>query len=282
MNRKKIKRILDSEKIAAGEVCERPSNVVKELIENSIDAGAKEIRIIIKKAGKILIQVIDDGIGIPSDEIILAFERHTSSKIRSINDLDTLTTLGFRGEALASITAVSQVEIISRIENENKGVHLFIEGGKCIEKKEKSCPVGTNIKVKNLFYNVPARKKFLKSDATELGHITDIIQRYSLAYPDIHFIYQHNDLMILNCPSNDLKTTIFHIYGKLSAKYMDSIDYSEDNNYFKLYGLIGHPELSKKNRNFSSLFVNHRYVISDLLFRAVKEAYKDVLMIGKH
>ncbi len=280
MKRHKIKKIRDAEKIAAGEVVERPANVVKELIENSIDAGAKEIRVIVKKAGKSLIQVIDDGIGIPSDEIEFAFERYTSSKIRGIEDLDNLSTLGFRGEALASITAVSQVEIISRTESEEIGVQLRIEGGKLMDKREFSCPVGTNIKVKNIFYNIPARQKFLKSDSTELGHITDIMQRYALAYPDIHFIYRHNDLDILNCPANDLKTTVFHIYGKKNAKFTELIDFSDGN--IKVHGLIGHPEISKKNRNYSSLFINHRYVISDLLFRAIQEAYKGILMIGKY
>ncbi|MFX1480307.1 MAG: DNA mismatch repair endonuclease MutL, partial [Promethearchaeota archaeon] len=282
MKRRKIKKIRDAEKIAAGEVVERPANVVKELIENSIDAGAKEIRVIARKAGKSLIQVIDDGIGIPSDEIEFAFERHTSSKIRGIEDLDTLSTLGFRGEALASITAVSQVEITSKTENEENGVQLRIEGGKLLEKKDVSCPIGTTIKVKNLFYNIPARQKFLKSDSTELGHITDIMQRYALAYPDIHFIYRHNDLDILNCPANDLKTTVFHIYGKLSAKFMEPINYAEQETYFKIYGLLGHPEISKKSKNYSSLFINHRYVISDLLHRAIQEAYKGTLMIGKN
>ena len=282
MKRRKIKKIRDAEKIAAGEVIERPANAVKELIENSIDAGANEIRVIVKQAGKSLIQVIDDGIGIPSDEIEFAFERHTSSKIRGIDDLDSLSTLGFRGEALASITAVSQVEIISRTETEENGVQLRIEGGKLLEKKEISCPVGTNIKVKNLFYNIPARQKFLKSDSTELGHITDIMQRYALAYPDIHFIYRHNDLDILNCPASDLKTRVFHIYGKSSAKFMEPINYAEHETYFKIYGLLGHPEISKKNKNYSSLFINRRYVISDLLQRAVQEAYKGTLMIGKN
>ncbi len=282
MKRKKIKKIRDAGKIAAGEVVERPANVVKELIENSIDAGAKEIRVIVKKAGKTLIQVIDDGIGIPLDEIEFAFERHTSSKIRSIDDLENLSTLGFRGEALASITAVSQVEIKSKTENEEIGVQLRIEGGKLLEKREVSCLVGTDIKVKNVFYNIPARQKFLKSDSTELGHITDIMQRYALAYPDIHFIYRHNDLDILNCPANDLKTTLFHIYGKLSAKFMEPINYAEEETYFKIYGLLGHPEISKKNRNYSSLFINHRYVISDLLHRAMQEAYKGTLMVGKN
>ena len=280
LSRREIKKIIDSEKIAAGEVVDRPANIVKELIENSIDAGAKEIRIVVKKAGKNLIQIIDDGYGMPPDEILIAFERHTSSKIVKIEDLEKLDTLGFRGEALASIAAVSQVEITSRVKENERGVNIILKAGKCIEKKENFFPIGTNIKVKNIFYNIPARKKFLKKDPTELGHITDIIQRYSLAYPQIHFIYNHNELNILNCPgSNDLRTTVFHIYGKKVAKLMELVNYEENN--IKLYGLLGHSEISKNNRTYSSLFLNNRYVISDLLFRAVQEAYKGTLMIGK-
>ena len=283
MTERKIRKIIEAEKIAAGEVVERPANIVKELIENSIDAGAKEIRIIIKKAGKSLIHVIDDGVGISPEDIEIAFERHTSSKIRSIEDLNTLSTLGFRGEALASIAAVSQVEIISRsIENE-RGVHLTIEGGKVKGKKEISSQVGTDIKVKNIFYNIPARQKFLKKDSTELSHITDFIQRYSLAFPEIHFIYRHNDLDILNCPANnDLKTTVFHIYGKNTAKYMEPINYVEKDSFIKIKGLLGHPQISKKNRSYSSLFINKRYVVSDVLFRAIKEAYEGTLMTSKY
>ena len=283
MNVRKIKKIIDADKIAAGEVVDRPANVIKELVENSIDAKASEIRIIVRKAGKSLIHVIDDGIGIPSDDVEMAFERHTSSKIRSIKDLEYLSTLGFRGEALASITAVSKVEIISRIEDEEKGVHLYIEGGKIIAKKKISCPVGTSIQVKNLFYNLPARQKFLKTDATELGHITDIVQRYSLAYPELHFIYRHNELDILNCPSlNDLKTTVFHIYGKKIAKFMEPFDFKEDELKIRINGLLGHPQIAKKNRTYSSLFINHRYVISDVLFRAISEAYEGTLMVSKY
>jgi len=281
LTRNKIKKIDDAKKIAAGEVVERPANVVKELIENSIDAGAKEIRIIVKKAGKNLIHIIDDGIGIPPDEIVIAFERHTSSKINKFEDLEVLSTLGFRGEALASIAAVSQVEITSRIKEKERGVKLILEDSKIIDKKEIFCPIGTDIKVKNLFYNIPARQKFLKKDPTELGHITDIIQRYSLAYPHIHFIYMHNDLSILNCPAlNDLKTTVFHIYGKNVAKFMEPINFEEGN--LKLHGLLGHSEISKNNRTHSSVILNKRYVISDLLFRAIQEAYKGTLMTGKY
>jgi DNA mismatch repair protein MutL len=280
LSRREIKKIIDAEKIAAGEVVDRPANIVKELLENSIDAGAKEIRVVVKKAGKNLIQIIDDGYGMPPDEILIAFERHTSSKIAKIEDLEKLDTLGFRGEALASIAAVSQVEIASRVKENERGVNIILKAGKCIEKKEVFCPIGTNIKVKNMFYNIPARKKFLKQDPTELGHITDIIQRYSLAYPQIHFIYNHNELNILNCPGlNDLKTTVFHIYGKKVAKLMELVNYEGNN--IKLHGLLGHSEISKNNRTHSSLFLNKRYVISDLLFRAVQEAYKGTLMIGK-
>ncbi|MBD3256228.1 MAG: DNA mismatch repair endonuclease MutL [Candidatus Lokiarchaeota archaeon] len=280
MKRKRIKKIENSEKIAAGEVIERPANVIKELVENSIDAGASEIKIVVKKAGKSLIQVIDNGIGIPPEEIELAFQRHTSSKIRSIEDLNNLTTLGFRGEALASMTAISKIEITSKTEDNERGVYLSIEGGKITERKEIICPIGTDIKVKHIFYNIPARKKFLRTDSTELGHITDIIQRYCLAYSEIHFIYLHNQLNILTCPSNDLKTTIFHIYGKKAARNMEYVDYSDENENFRVYGLLGHPENSKKNRKQASLFLNHRYIISDLLFKAIQEAYKKVLMRG--
>ncbi|MFX1478730.1 MAG: DNA mismatch repair endonuclease MutL [Promethearchaeota archaeon] len=283
MNGTKIKKIKDAEKIAAGEVVERPANIVKELVENSVDAGAKEIRVIIKKAGKSLIQVIDDGVGISPEDIEIAFKRHTSSKIRSIEDLDTLSTLGFRGEALASIAAISQVEIISRTSENERGIYLTIEGGKILEKKEISCEVGTNIKVKNIFYNIPARQKFLKKDTTELSHITDIIQRYSLAFPELHFIYRHNDLDILNCPAkNDLKTTVFHLYGKKVATFMEPVDYKEEDDSIKVKGLLGHPQIAKKNRNYSSLFINRRYVISELLFRAIKEAYEGTLMVSKY
>jgi DNA mismatch repair protein MutL len=279
----KIEKIIDAEKIAAGEVVDRPANVVKELIENSIDAKASEIRVIVRKAGKSLIHIIDDGLGIPSEDIEMAFERYTSSKIRNIEDLENLSTLGFRGEALASIAAVSKIEIISRVEYEEKGIYLHIEGGKVVSKQEISCPVGTNIKVQNLFYNLPARQKFLKKDATELGHISDIVQRYSLAYPELHFIYRHNDLDILNCPAlNDLKTTVFHIYGKKIVKFMEPFDYNENDMKFHISGLLGHPQLAKRNRSYSSLFINKRYIVSDVLFRAINEAYEGTLMTSKY
>ncbi|MBY9005451.1 MAG: DNA mismatch repair endonuclease MutL [Candidatus Lokiarchaeota archaeon] len=283
MSRNKIQEILNAEQIAAGEVVERPANIIKELIENSIDAGSTEIKINIRKAGKRVVQVIDNGIGIPSEELEIALRRYTSSKIRSIKDLQKLSTLGFRGEALASIVTVSKVEIISKTSEEKNGTHIIVEGGKIIKKNKISSPIGINIQVKDLFYNIPARQKFLKSDSTELGHITNIIQRYSLAYPNIHFIYTHNELPILNCPSqNDLKTTVFRIYGKNTATLMKKIDYQEKGYLFNIHGLIGHPRIARKSRDSSSLFINHRYVKSDLVSRAVKEAYEGTLMVKKH
>jgi len=281
VNQGKIQKIIDAEKIAAGEVIERPANVVKELIENSIDAKATEIKIIIKKAGKVLIQVIDNGMGIAPEDIEIAFERHTSSKIRKLEDLNSLSTLGFRGEALASIAAVSNIEITSRTKNNENGIKLILEVGKIVSKQVISCPVGTNIMVKNLFYNIPARLKFLKKDTTELGHITDIIQRYALSYPEIHFYYTHNDLVILNCPKDsDLKTTVYHIYGKNIAKAMEQINH--DNDEIKVKGLLGHPSIARKSKIQSSLFINRRYIMSNLLSRAIKEAYKGILMTNQH
>lgn len=282
MKRKKIKEILDPDKIAAGEVIERPANIVKELIENSIDAGASEIKINLKKAGKTYIQVIDNGIGIPSEELEFAFKRHTSSKIRNVGDLESLHTLGFRGEALASIAAISKVDIISRTEEEPLGTELIIEGGTKVEIREISTSIGTNIVIKDLFFNIPARKRFLKTDATELGHISDIIQRYALCYPEIHFIYRHNDLTLLNCPAeNNLMTTTFHIYGKNIANHMVEVDYQEQPYSFKVSGLLGHPKIAKKGRAHSSIFLNKRYIKSDLLFDAIYEAYKGLLMINR-
>jgi len=279
---RRIKKIKDFEKIAAGEVVERPASVVKELVENSIDAGAKNIKIIIKNAGKSLIQVIDDGYGIEKEDVEIAFERYTSGKIEKFEDLDNLTTLGFRGEALSSIAVVSQVELITRTKNDDLSSTIVIHGGAVIEKKEISAPVGTNIKVKNLFYNIPARQKFLKTNRVELGHITDIITRYALGYPQIHFVYQHNNLDILNCPSSDdLKDMVFHIYGKETAKKMYPIDYIHPDGLFTLLGLLGDPEISKKKRTSSSLFLNKRYVLSDKFFEVIKDAYKGFLMIGR-
>jgi len=279
----RIKKIIDFEKIAAGEVVERPASVVKELLENSIDAEAKSIKIIVKNAGKTLIQVIDDGYGIERDDVELAFERYTSGKIEKFDDLDSLSTLGFRGEALSSIAVVSQVELITRIEKDALGTSIIVNDGEIKEIKKSSAPIGTNISVKNLFYNIPARRKFLKSDKVELGHITDIITRYALAFPQIHFQYQHNQLDILNCPSSDsLKDMVFHIYGKKTARKMYEIDYSHPSALFKLSGLLGDPDISKKKRGSSSLFVNRRYVISDRFFEVINSAYKGFLMIGRY
>ncbi len=197
---KKIKLIEDYEKIAAGEVIERPVSVVKELIENSLDADATRISIKIKNAGKDLIEVTDNGVGIPESQVKVAFQRHTSSKINKAEELDSLHTLGFRGEALASIAAVSKLKILTRNEEQAYATLYKIEGGEERDFTQSGGPIGTQITVRNLFYNLPVRKKFLKSKKVELGHISDLVGRYSLAYPLVHFKLEHNGLTLINSP----------------------------------------------------------------------------------
>ncbi len=216
---RRIKEISDYQKIAAGEVIERPASVVKELIENSIDAGATQITINIQNFGKSLIQVIDDGSGIHPDDVEIAFLPHTSNKIRSAMELNTLRSLGFRGEALYSICSISKVELITKTQTDSQGIKIELDGG-VVKSVEKTAAVpGTNIKIRDLFYNTPVRYKFLKSDRVELGHITDIISRYVIAYPKINFKLVHNSKPLLSSPSSsDHLNAIFDIYGKDYAK----------------------------------------------------------------
>jgi DNA mismatch repair protein MutL len=196
----KIQLIKGFEKIAAGEIIERPASVVKELLENSLDANAIHITIIIEQAGKTLIQIIDDGNGIDPEDVEIAFLPHTSSKIKSADELDKIHTLGFRGEALPSIAAVSQIETVTRTSNHTTGKKYVLNEGKKVSLEDCGAPVGTNLQVKNLFFNLPVRRKFLRSDRIELGHITDIVSRYILAYPNVHFKLTHNGLVLLNAP----------------------------------------------------------------------------------
>jgi DNA mismatch repair protein MutL len=295
----KIALIQGFEKIAAGEVIERPASVVKELVENAIDAKAIHITINIEKAGKALIQIIDDGTGIAPDDIEIAFQRHTSSKISTADDLDKLNTLGFRGEALASIAAVSELEIISRIPNLPTGMKLQLVEGKKISLDECGAPVGTNLQIKNLFFNLPVRQKFLRSDRIELGHISDIISRYTLAYPHIHFKLVHNGLVLLNAPEwvspTDETITdntkqklpldayghaIQNIYGKKTLDQMIPIEFSDDE--INLYGYIGLPDVARSERVASSLFVNQRLVVNQGIADIMENAYRDYLMRQKY
>ncbi|WP_457558811.1 DNA mismatch repair endonuclease MutL [Candidatus Harpocratesius sp.] len=299
----KIKLIDGYEKIAAGEVIERPASVVKELVENAIDACASKIFISIKNAGKDLIQIIDNGSGIEADDLEIAFHRHTSSKIETADQLDSIGTLGFRGEALASIAAVSQIEITSRPATQENGMRLQMEAGKVLSKIPCGAPVGTEIKIKNLFFNLPVRKKFMRSNRVELGHITDIVTRYALAYPLIHFKLDHNNLTLLNSPHwrgkvkkrspNQVDVSIpdqnlidiygfsiQSIYGKKIQSHLIPIDIVGDN--YHIFGFVGHPEIARSDKGASSLFVNHRFVISKEFYTMLADIYKDYLMRHKY
>lgn len=267
-------------KIAAGEVIERPASVVKELIENSIDAGAKNITIEIKDGGISLIRVTDDGKGIEKDQLKLAFLRHATSKLNSFNDLENILTLGFRGEALSSIASVSQIEMITKTKDSETGSRIEIHGGEVINEQEVGAANGTSFIMRNLFYNTPARRKFLKKPASESGHISDIINKIALGNPDISIKYINNNSVLLQTSGkNDLKTSIFHVYGKEAVKKMIYIENEE--NGFKLFGYIGKPELSRGNRSYENFFINGRYIKSTIVQNASEEAYKGKLMVGK-
>ncbi|NHI92700.1 MAG: DNA mismatch repair endonuclease MutL [Candidatus Lokiarchaeota archaeon] len=273
-------------KIAAGEVIERPASIVKELIENSIDAGADNINILIKDGGKKEIIIEDNGKGIPKDQVELAFERHSTSKIKSLNDLSNINTLGFRGEALSSIVAVSRLEIETKTAISEVGIKLKFEGGKLLEKKEVAMNQGTRIKISDLFFNTPARKKFMKTTETEFSHIIDLIENYALIYPNIYFSLKHNSKEILVSPQ--LSTTIddltyleniSYILGKDIAKEMIQVKNSM-NDTIKLTAFIAKPSIYRKNSDRISIFVNKRYIKSNMITNAVRNAYKNLLLSG--
>ncbi len=278
---KRIKEIKDYQKIAAGEVIERPASVVKELLENSIDAGATKITIIIKKSGKSLIQIIDDGCGIHPDDVKVAFLPHTSNKIQSASDLNALQSLGFRGEALYSISSISKIELISKTHTDPHGIKIEIDGGTVKKCTQTAAVPGTSIKVRDLFYNTPVRYKFLKSDRVEMGHITDIVSRYVVCYPNINFKLIHNDSQVLTSPSSpDHLNAIFDIYGKDTAK--NCIKFSLTHTLFAIEGYVGDPKLAQSTSHNSSVFINQRYVVSPTVHEAMKQGYKDYIMINKH
>ncbi len=267
-------------KIAAGEVVERPSSVVKELVENSIDAGASAITIEIKNGGTTFIRVSDNGKGIERNDIKTAFLSHATSKISNIEDLDNIFSLGFRGEALASIAAVSQIEMITKTHSEEEGTKININGGEIIDFQEWGSVEGTSISVNNLFYNVPARRKFLKKPNIESGYISDIINKIALGHPEVSIKYINNGTTILYTSGNsDLKMVVFSIYGKDNFKKM--LDINCKVYEYSLNGLIGKPELSRSNRNYQNLFINGRYIKSNIISNAVEDAYKTRLLIGK-
>lgn len=267
-------------KIAAGEVVERPSSVVKELMENSIDAGSSAITVEICNGGIDFIHVIDNGIGIEKEQIKTAFLSHATSKIEIIDDLENVVSLGFRGEALSSIAAVSQIEMITKTYESITGTKIEINGGNVINISDVGCANGTDILVKNLFYNIPARRKFLKKPSTEGSYISDIINKLALSHPEISFKYINNNSVILHTSgNNNLKTAIFHVYGKDIAKKMFEIE--KNGKEYSLKGFIGKPEISRGNRSYENIFINGRYIKSSIISYAVENACKTKIMTGK-
>ena len=266
--------------IAAGEVIERPASVIKEMLENSIDAGAKKVTIEVKNGGISLIRITDDGCGIAEDDMEIAFERHATSKIRRAEDLTSVKSMGFRGEALASIAAIAKVEMISKKVNSSIGNKIVLEGGNVLEKTEIGCPVGTKITVENLFYNTPVRYKFLKKDYTETGYIEDVVTRIALVNTNVAITLISNGKTILHTPGNgDSKSVIYSIYGKDIANGIIDIDYTY--NDMKVTGVIGKPEIAKSNRSYQMFFVNNRFVKDKSLTAATDQAYRNILSVGK-
>ena len=266
--------------IAAGEVIERPASVVKEMIENSIDAGATNIVVEIKNGGISYIRVLDNGKGIARDDVEIAFERHATSKIRSAADLQEVKSMGFRGEALASIAAISNVELISRTEEQPTGEKVLAEGGEVLSVEEVACSVGTSITVRNLFYNTPVRYKFLKKDFTETGYIEDVITRAALVHPEISFKLINTGKTTISTNGNgDIKSVVYSIFGKEIAEEIIPIEYEYE--YIKVKGVIGKPAIARSNRANQMFFINQRYVKDKTLTAAAEQAYKGMIPIGK-
>ncbi len=267
-------------KIAAGEVIERPASVIKEMVENSIDAGATNITVEIKNGGISYIKVTDNGKGIAQDDLEIAFERHATSKIRSADDLNSVTSMGFRGEALASIAAISNVELVSKTSTQDIGYRVVVEAGNILNKEEAGCPTGTSITVKNLFFNTPVRYKFLKKDYTESGYIEDVITRIALVNPNIAFKLINTGKTVIQTNGNgDLKTVIYSIYGKDISNAVMEVDYKYED--IKIFGVVGKPEIARSNRSNQLFFVNKRYIKDKILTSATEQAYKGLIPIGK-
>jgi len=269
------------DKIAAGEVVERPSSVVKELVENAIDAKATAITVEIKEGGTSLIRITDNGCGIEAAQIPIAFYRHSTSKIRKVEDLVRISSLGFRGEALSSIAAVAQVELITKTPEQFTGSRYLIEGGKEVSLAEIGAPNGTTFLVKNLFYNTPVRRKFLKSAQTEAGYVNDLMERIALSHPEISFKFINNGQIRLHTSGNGkLKDIIYHIYGRDIAANLLEIHAEYEG--FSVDGFIGKPIIARGNRNFESYFINGRYIKSTLIAKALEDGYRGFMMQHKY
>lgn len=266
--------------IAAGEVVERPSSVIKEFLENSIDAGAKNVTVEIKNGGKTYIRVTDNGCGIENEDVRKAFLSHATSKIKSADDLDSIGTLGFRGEALASVAAVAKVELLTRTENEEVGTSYKIFGGEEVELTEAGCPVGTTLIVRDLFFNIPARMKFLKKDVQEGNYIASILEKIAVSYPAISFKFIRDGKLIFSTPGDDdLKSAIYAVFGKEYTESLLPVEYEANGIFVK--GFTGKPTSGKGSRSGQHFFVNGRYIKSPMCITALETAYKNSIMVGK-
>jgi DNA mismatch repair protein MutL len=269
--------------IAAGEVVERPASVVKELVENSIDAGATDVRVETREGGKRSIRVVDDGRGVPAAEVELAFRRHSTSKLSTVDDLDRITTLGFRGEALASIASVSRVTFVTRAADESVGTLLRLEGGKVVAQQESGRPPGTAVTIEDLFFNVPARRKFLRTDRTERGHIGGWLTRYAMAYPELRFTLSHDEQIVFQSAGNgQLRDVLVAVYGlELGAAFLEVVS-DERETSIQVAGFVSPPTLHRANRSYITLFVNGRWVQDTRLTYAVIQAYHTLLPTGRY
>jgi len=265
------------DKIAAGEVVERPASVVKELVENAVDAGASQITVEIREGGIGFIRITDNGGGIEKEDIPLAFLRHSTSKIRSAEDLMGVSSLGFRGEALSSISAVSMVELITKARENTLGSRCCVEGGVQKSLEEIGAPDGTTMIVRNLFYNTPARKKFLRTELTEAAAIHETMTRLALSHPEISFkVMIHHQMKLQTAGNGNLKDVIYHIYGRDIA--MRLIDVNREKGSLRISGFIGKPEISRGNRSYENYFINGRYVKSKIIAKGVEDGYKTFMM----
>ena len=268
------------DKIAAGEVIERPASIVKELVENAIDAGADSVTVEIRDGGISLIRIMDNGCGIPHEEVRSAFLRHSTSKIRSVEDIAHISSLGFRGEALSSIAAVTKTELITKTEDEELGTRYVIEGGKEISLEETGAPKGTTFLVHQLFYNVPARRKFLKTPMTEAAHVQDLLMHLALSHPEVAIRFINNGQEKLRTSGNGkLKDVIYNVYGRDVAANLLDIDYEKG--ALRITGYLGKPVITRGNRNFENFFVNGRYVKSPMISKSLEDAYRDFTMQHK-
>ncbi|MBS4969807.1 MAG: DNA mismatch repair endonuclease MutL, partial [Lachnospiraceae bacterium] len=269
------------DKIAAGEVVERPASVVKELVENALDANATAITVEIKDGGISLIRITDNGSGIPADQVRTAFLRHATSKLRTVEELTGIASLGFRGEALSSIAAVAQIEMITKVPDVLQGVRYLIEGGKEKLFEEIGAPEGTTFIVKNLFYNTPARKKFLRTPTSEANAVGTVVEQLALSHPEVSFKYMVNHQTKLHTSGNrNIRELVYNIYGRDIAREL--IEIQGESELMKISGFIGKPVVSRGNRNFENYYVNHRYVKSKLLAKAIEDGYHTAMMQHKY